>query len=161
MRRALALLCWPPLAVGLTACATAVSTSAFKGQQHEVAQTIANLQTDATAGEDKKICANDLASAVVARLGGASRCEAAIKSQLDQVDNLEVSVQSVTVGAGKPGGGGGKPGGAGKPGRAAKHGAPGLQTASARVKSIHSGKHAESTVSLVKEGGKWKISALG
>ncbi len=148
MRRALVLLCWPLIAVGLTACASAVSTSAFKGQQHEVAQTVADLQTDATAGEDKKICANDLASAVVARLGGASRCEAAIKSQLDQVDNLEVSVQSITLGPAKPGGAG-------------KRGAPGLATASARVKSIHSGKHAESTVSLVKEGGKWKISGLG
>jgi hypothetical protein len=149
MRRALALLCWPLLAVGLTACGTAVSTSAFKGEQHEVAQTVANLQTDATAGEEKKICANDLASAVVARLGGASRCEAAIKSQLGQVDNLEVSVQSVTLG------------GVAKPGVASKPGAPGLATASARVKSIHSGKHAESTVSLVKEDGKWKISTLG
>jgi len=149
MRRALVLVCSPLLAASLTACASAVSTSAFKGEQHEVAQTVANLQTDATAGEDKKICANDLASAVVARLGGASHCEAAIKSQLDQVDNLEVSVQSVTLG------------GAAKPGGAGKRGAPGLATASARVKSIHSGKHAESTVSLVKEGGKWKISGLG
>jgi hypothetical protein len=158
VRRALVLLCWPLFGVSLTACASAVSTSAFKGQQHEVAQAVANLQTDATAGEDKKICANDLASAVVARLGGASRCEAAIKSQLDQVDNLEVSVQSVTLGpAVKPV----KPGGAGKPRLTGKPGAPGLATASARVKSIHSGKHAESTVSLVKEGGKWKISALG
>lgn len=148
MRRALALLCWPLLGVSLTACATAVSTSAFKGEQHEVAQTVANLQTDATAGEDKKICANDLASAVVARLGGTSHCEAAIKSQLDQVDNLEVSVQSITLGAAKPGG-------------AAKRGAAGPETATAKVKSIHSGKHAESTISLVKEGGKWKISALG
>jgi hypothetical protein len=154
MRRALALLCSPLLGVSLTACATAVSTSAFKGQQHEVAQTVANLQTDATAGEDKKICANDLASAVVARLGGTSRCEAAIKSQLDQVDNLEVSVQSVTLGPAKPGA-------AGKHGGAGKSGAAGLATANAKVKSIHSGKHAESTVSLVKEGGKWKISALG
>jgi hypothetical protein len=155
MRRVPALLCWPLFAVGLTACGTAVSTSAFKGEQHEVAQTVANLQTDATAGEDKKICTNDLASAVVARLGGASRCEAAIKSQLDQVDNLEVSVQSVTLGSPA------KPRRASKPGGAGKRRAPSLATASARVKSIHSGKHAESTVSLVKEDGKWKISALG
>jgi hypothetical protein len=148
MRRVLALLCWPLLGVGLSACGAAVSTSAFKGQQHEVAQTLANLQADATASEDKKICANDLAGAVVAHLGGASRCEAAIKSQLAQVDNLEVSVLSVTLSAGKAGGGG-------------KPGAGGIATASARVKSIHSGKHAESTLSLVKEGGRWKISALG
>jgi hypothetical protein len=139
MRRPLALLCWPVLAVGLAACGTpATSTSAFKGERHEVAQTIADLQSDATAGEEKKICADDLASRVVARLGGAAGCERAVKSQLGEVDNVEVGVQSVQLGAGRA-----------------------LHTASARVKSIHSGKSRESTVLLVKEDGKWKISGLG
>lgn len=154
MRRALVLLspllaCAPLGALGLAACGAAVSTASFKGEQHEVAQTVANLQTDATAGEEQKICANDLASAVVARLGGTKGCEAAIKSQLGQIDNLELSVQSVTL---------------------ASHHAPSthdaktpsaIDTASARVKSIHAGKSKQSTVSLVKEDGKWKISALG
>jgi hypothetical protein len=139
-RRPLVLLCSPLLAVGLSACSAAVSTAAFKGEQHEVAQTVANLQSDATAGEEKKICANDLAGSVVARLGGASRCEAAIKSQLDQVDSLELSVRSVSLASNSKGG---------------------AKTASAEVKSIHSGKRRESTVSLVKEDGKWKISGLG
>jgi hypothetical protein len=145
MRRPpLALLCAPALTVALAACgASSVSTSAFKGQQRQVAQAVADLQADSTAGEAKKVCANDLASAVVARLGGASHCETAIKNALNQVDNLEVSVQSVHIASASP------------------HRKGALETASAKVRSIHSGKTRESTVSLVKEGSKWKVSGLG
>jgi hypothetical protein len=135
MRRPLALLCLPLTALALAGCGSAVSTSGFKGTEQEVAQTIANLQADATAAEQSKICANDLAAAVVTRLGGTKGCEAAIKSQLAQVDSLEVSVLSVKVAA------------AGT-------------TATAQVKSIHEGKSRASAMSLVKEGGKWKISGL-
>jgi hypothetical protein len=136
MRRHSALLCLPLSALALTACGSTVSTAGFTGERHEAAQTIANLQADATAAEEKKICADDLAAALVTRLGGAKRCEAAIKNQLAEVDNLEASVESVQVAAGG-------------------------KTATARVKSIHEGKNATSAVSLVKEGGKWKISGTG
>jgi hypothetical protein len=136
MRRPLALLCLPLFATLLTACGSTAAKAPFTGEKHEVAQTIANLQTDATAAEQKKICADDIAAAVVARLGGSKRCEAAIKSQLAEVDNLETSVKSVDVTA------------VGK-------------TATAQVKSIHEGKTTTSSVSLVKEGGKWKISGVG
>jgi hypothetical protein len=136
MRRPLALLCAPLCAVTLTACASTVSTTGFKGASQQVAQTIANLQTDVTAGAQKKICANDLAAATVARLGGSKGCEAAIKSQLTQVDSFEVSVLSVKL---------------------AK-----IETsATAQVKSIHQGKSSLSSLSLVKEGAKWKISGAG
>jgi ribonuclease I len=136
MRRLLTLLCLSASALALAACATTVSTAGFKGQQHEVAQTISNLQADATAAEQKKVCANDLAAALVQKLGGAKGCEAAIKSQLTEVDSLEASVQSVTVAADG-------------------------ETATAQVKSIHEGKSRSSAVALVKEGGKWKIAGLG
>jgi hypothetical protein len=135
MRRPLALLCLPLFALALTACASTVSTAGFKGAEHEVAQTISNLQSDATTVEQKKICANDLAASVVKRLGGSKGCEAAIKHQLAEVTNLEVKVESVKLGAG-------------------------ATTATAQVKSIHEGKTKASTVSLVKEAGKWKVSAL-
>ncbi len=135
MRRPLALLCLPLLALALAGCGSAGSTSAFKGTEQQVAQTIANLQADATAAEQSKICADDLAAAVVTRLGGTKGCEAAIKSQLAQVDSLEVSVLSVKVAATGT-------------------------TATAQVKSIHEGKSRASAVSLVKEGGEWKVSGL-
>jgi hypothetical protein len=136
MRRPLALCCLPLSTLALAACGTSVSTAGFKGTQHEVAQTVSNLQADATAGEQGKVCANDLAAALVTRLGGKKGCEAAIKSQLAQVDSLEAGVESVAVAAGG-------------------------KTATAQVKSIREGKSRPSTVALVAEGGKWKISGLG
>jgi len=56
MHRPLALLCLPLSALALTACGNTVSTSSFKGPRREVAQTIANFQAAATAGEEKKLC---------------------------------------------------------------------------------------------------------
>lgn len=135
MRRLLALLCLPLCPLALAACgpASATSTSAFSGVKHEVAQRIADFQSHASGAEEKKICSEDLAASIVARLGGTHGCEEAIKRQLGQVDNLEVSIESIEV---------------------AKTGT----AASARVKSIYEGKARPSTLSLVKEAGKWKLA---
>jgi hypothetical protein len=136
MRRPLALLGLPLSAFALAACGTTVSTTSFKGAQREVAQTIANFQAAATSGEQKKICTEDLAAPLVARLGAAKGCEAAIKSQLAEVDSLDATVESVKLGAGG-------------------------RTATAQVKGVHEGKKTTSALALVEEGGKWKISGLG
>jgi hypothetical protein len=134
-RRGRALACAPLLALALYGCGSSVSTSAFKGADHEVAQTLSNLQSDATAGEQKKICQNDLATKVVASLGGQKACEQAIKDQLAQTDNLELSVQSIKID-------------------------PSGKTATAHVKSTYAGKSRAGTVTLVKEGGRWRVSAF-
>jgi Protein of unknown function (DUF3828) len=134
-RRVTGALCVVLVVLGLAACGNTVSTSAFKGEQHAVAETVSNLQSHATAGEQKKICADDLAGAVVNRLGGIKGCERAIKNQVAEIDSLEVKVQSIKLG-------------------------PGGKTATARVKSTYGGKSAERTVSLVKEAGKWKVSGV-
>jgi hypothetical protein len=136
MRRLLLLLCAPLAAVALTACASTVSTAGFKGAKQEVAQTVANLQADVTGGDQKKICANDMATATVARLGGAKGCEAAVKSQLAEVDSFEVSVLSVKLDAAET-------------------------SATAQVKSIRQGKSSPGSLSFIKEAGKWKISGVG
>jgi putative lumazine-binding protein len=134
-KRALALLCAPLLALGLSACAKTVSTTGFTGEAKVVAETIKNLQTDVTAGEQKKICQNDLASTLVKRLSSyPGGCEQAIKNQLPEVASFELSVESIKVNG---------------------------TTATARVKSIYSGKNRPATLTLVKEGSKWKISGLG
>lgn len=139
LKRAIALLCAPPLALGLSACAKTVSTSGFSGESKQVAQTIKNLQADVTAGEQKKICDNELASTLVTRLSsGKGGCQQAIKNQLAEVDSFEITVESIKLG-----------------------GTSAARTASAPVKSIYSGKNRPATLSLVKESGKWKISALG
>jgi hypothetical protein len=133
--RSRALACAPLLALALSACGSTVSTSAFKGEEKAVAQTIANLQSDATAGDQGKICNKDLAASVVKGLGGVKGCEAALKSQLTEIDNLEASVESVKIG-------------------------PSGTIATAMVKSVHEGKKRTSTVTLVKEGGRWKVAAV-
>jgi hypothetical protein len=139
LKRALVLLCAPLLALGVSACAKTVSTSGFNGEAKGVAETIKNLQSDVTAADQKKICKNDLASSLVTRLNSASGgCRQAVKDQVAEVDSFELSVDSIKLG-----------------------GTAAARTATARVKSIHSGKSRSSTLSLVKEGGKWKVSALG
>jgi hypothetical protein len=134
----LAVPCAALAALSLAACAQTVSTSHFKGEQREVAQAIANLQSDVTAADQQKICAQDLASAVVARLNTASGgCKQVIKNQLTEVDNLEVKVGSVLLSTGGS-----------------------TRSASATVASIYAGKTRTGTVFLLKENGKWKISGL-
>jgi hypothetical protein len=118
-----------------TACGmTTVSTGSFKGEQKAVAQRISNFQSDATGLNEQKVCHNDLASVVLARLKAAGgKCESALKTQLGEVDVFELKVESIALtGA----------------------------TASARVKSTWSGKSRFSTMRLVREGGAWKISGL-
>jgi hypothetical protein len=134
-KRASSLACAAALALGASACATAVSTSSFKGESKDVAQTIKNLQSDVTAGEQKKVCQNDLAHAVVAKLDSShGGCQQAIKDQLAEIGDFEVTIHSISVAG---------------------------ATATARVTSKYSGKSHSSTLSLLKEGGKWKVSALG
>ena len=126
------------MSVTPAACAGTTSTAGFKGEAHDVAQAISQLQSDATAGNEQKICANDLASAVVAHLSGThGGCEQAIKDQLAEVDNFEVHILEVKL-----------------------MGAGTRRTASVTVRSTYSGKTTLSTLSLVKEGGKWKVSGL-
>jgi hypothetical protein len=139
LTRALALFCAAPIALGLSACAKTVSTSGFKGEQQDVAKTVSNLQADVTAGNEKKLCSNDLSSSLVTKLNAApGGCEHAVKGQLAEIDGFDVSVQSIQLG-----------------------GASAHPTATAHVQSVYSGKKRSTTLSLVKEGGKWKISGLG
>jgi hypothetical protein len=128
----------PLLAVLLAACGSSVATTSFKGEEHEVAQAISNLQTNASAGNEQKLCADDLAATVVGTLNRApGGCNQAIKNQLAEIDNFEVSIHGVRV---------------------TSQGAH--PTATASVKSINAGKSRPSTVTLIKEAGRWKVSGL-
>jgi copper chaperone CopZ len=86
-----------------------------------------------TGREQKKLCRNDLAAVVGARLQSAGGCEAVVKKQLPQLDSLNLTIESISV-----------------------NGA----TATAKVKSTYSGKNRITTVALVKEGPRWKISGV-
>jgi len=134
-RRCLTLLSVPLCGFAVAGCGTQVSTANYRGEQHAVAQTISNLQADVTAGEQKKVCANDVSAAVVKRLGGTKGCETTIKTQLGQIDDLETKIQSIAV-------------------------ANGGKTATAHVKTGYAGKPRRGIVSLVKESSEWKISGV-
>ena len=138
LTRTLLLLCCAPPALGLGACAKSVSTSSFKGEQHDVAQTVANLQSDVTASDQKKICSRDLSSSLVKRLNAApGGCRRAVKDQLAEVDNLDLTVESVAV-----------------------HAAGAARSATAVVSSTFEGKKRRSTLSLTFESGSWKLSGV-
>jgi hypothetical protein len=109
------------LVIGLSACATTVSTSGYKGEAKGVAEAIKNLQSDVTAAEQKKVCNNDFAASVVKSLSASSGgCQQAVKKQLAEIASFEVDVQSIQITS---------------PGR----------TASAKVKSKYSGKISAAT----------------
>ena len=66
------------------------------------------------------------------------RCRRVVKDQLTEIDSTDMKVESVTLAQGA---------------------AP--RSAAARVRSVYSGKRRFSTLSLLKEGGRWKIARLG
>jgi hypothetical protein len=134
MRRAAASLCLLLCALGASACGTTTSTAGFKGAEHEAAQTIADLQSDITSSERKKICERDLAAPVVAKLGGVKSCETVVKNRLSEIDNTELTVEKVNVQGDK---------------------------ATAQVKSVYGGKKQIRSVTLAKEGSRWRITAIG
>jgi hypothetical protein len=126
-------LCALALALGASACGETASTNGYKGESHKVAETVSNLQTDATALNQQKVCENDLAAVLTARLGGKQECQTHLKNQLREIDALTMSIKSIEVNGNK---------------------------ASARVKSTYSGKSRLTTLLLVKEGSRWKVSGV-
>lgn len=133
-KRAVLIALAPFVAAGVAACGSTVSTGSYKGASAAVAQRIGDFQSDVTAGEDKKLCDQDLAAAVSTRLQAAGgSCQQALKNQLGAIDNYELAVESIAV-----------------------HGT----SATARVKSTWSGKQRTTTMGLVKEGDTWKVATL-
>jgi hypothetical protein len=122
-------------ALTLAACGTTTgSTSSFTGAKKGVAEAISSFQSDATSLDAAKICKEELAASVVSRLTTkGAKCEKSIKTALEEVDTYTVAVKSIEI-----------------------KGA----SAVAKVKSTVYGKEQPGTMSLVKEGGKWKVADL-
>ncbi len=132
--RPLAALALAGFLLAMGGCGEAVSTSSFSGESKNVAQTLSDFQKDATAGDEEKLCQRDLAATLTSPLkkaGGTGGCQAALKEQLKQVDALNLTVQKISIKG---------------------------TSAQAQVKSTWSGKNRISTLSLVKEGARWKIA---
>jgi Putative lumazine-binding len=134
MKRSCSLIAVPLLALGVAACGSVVSTGNFKGEAHAVAQRISDFQADVTAASEQKLCRVDLSRAARARLNvSGGTCTQALKHQLGSIDSYELTVEKITVSG---------------------------TTATARVKSVWSGKLRSTTLALVKEGSIWRIAGI-
>lgn len=124
---------------GLSACGTGtVSTSKFAGASRSVGQTVSDLQNDAQTHNQKRLCQQDLASNVVAALGTAGHtCTGVLTKQLGELDVFDLTLESVSFrnGASPP-------------------------TAAAVVKDTQNGKPHLDTLTLVRQGVRWKVSGI-
>lgn len=134
MRAPLAALGALCVALGVAACGETTSTGSYKGESKKVAETISDLQSDATSVSASKVCGRDLAASVVKKLeADGTTCKKVLEGQLKEIDTYAMKVESISVKG---------------------------TSATAEVKSTWSGKERIHEVAFVKEGGRWKISGL-
>lgn len=106
----------------------------LRGEQRLVAQAIEDLQDAATEGDEERICRELLAEDLAERLGGPGQeCEPTVRDALDNTDTTDLTVRAVTVRG---------------------------TTATARVEAERGDADRVTTVGLVKEGARWRISRL-
>jgi hypothetical protein len=106
----------------------------LRGEQRLAAEAVEDLQDAASQGDEDRICRELLAEALAERLGGTGReCERSVRDALENTDTTDLSVRSVRVSG---------------------------TTATARVKAERGDADRVTTVGLVKEGARWRISRL-
>jgi ABC-type oligopeptide transport system substrate-binding subunit len=110
------------------------STSKFKGDQRQAAQTIEDLEAAANDGNETKICNELLSRALSGRLAahGAS-CPVATKAAVKDADSVGMTVDQVRINGDR---------------------------ATARVTLDRGNKDRVVNMQLVREGGRWKIAEL-
>ena len=125
-------------AVALAGCTTQTtsddSSGKFTGDQRLVANTIEDFESAASKGDQDQICRELLAKPLIetyAKQGGT--CEKAVDGALKDADSFGLTVESVSIADGK---------------------------ATARVKSDRGKKDIVQSMTLVKEGPGWRISAF-
>jgi hypothetical protein len=110
------------------------STSKFRGDQRLVANTVEDFESAASKGDQDKICRDLLAKALVqqyAQRGGT--CEKAVDGALKDADSFDLTVEKVTISG---------------------------QEATATVKADRGKKDINQSLTLVRQGAGWRISAF-
>jgi Putative lumazine-binding len=124
-------------AAALAGCGTVAPRSAttVTGESASVQDAINSFQSAAQSRDTSKLCKQILAPALAAKLkdsGGG--CTHVIGNQLDEVDNYNLTIESITVNG---------------------------TSAHARVKSTSNGKDHFDNLLLTKVGSSWRIAGLG
>ena len=113
---------------------TSDSAGDFRGAQRQAAQTIEDLESAASDGNQAKICRDLLSRALAGRLASGGRaCPATVDAALKDTDSFGLTVESVRVNGDR---------------------------ATARVKLETGTNDRRATISLVREGGRWRIAGL-
>jgi hypothetical protein len=127
------------VAVALAGCTTQStskdSSGKFRGDQRLVANTVEDFESAASKGDQDQICRNLLAKALVGQIaqhGGT--CEKAVDGALKDTDSFGLTVEKVSITGSR---------------------------AVARVKADRGKNDVLRTLTLVKEGPGWRISAFG
>jgi Putative lumazine-binding len=112
------------------------SSGDFKGEARLVANTIEDLQSAGSKGDQDEICRDLLARELVRRLarGRSGGCERTVDDALKDTDAFDLTVRSVNVRG---------------------------TTATARVKQETGDRDRADTLTLVREGRGWRISSFG
>jgi hypothetical protein len=126
------------LVTALAGCAQQeTSVNSFKGSEKDVAQVIADLQSDAQGRKPEVICSDVLSRALADKLkaSGGNDCTAEMEKIAGDADDYKLEVTDVAING---------------------------STATAKVESRKGGKtDAETTFSLVREDGDWRLNDLG
>jgi len=87
------------VALGVAGCTTAnTSSSKFTGAKAQVAQVVADLQQAGQRKDAQKICTQIISQDLVRQLSDAgTSCQAEMKKAVDDADDYDLNVQSVTV----------------------------------------------------------------
>jgi putative lumazine-binding protein len=110
------------------------SAGDFRGAQRQAAQAIEDLESAASDGDQAKICRDLLSRALAGRLASSGRsCPATVDEALKDTDSFDITVESVRVNG---------------------------ERATARVKLETGDDDRRATISLVREGNRWRIASF-
>jgi hypothetical protein len=125
------------LAVAVGGCSltptSSSSTAGFTGPKAPIATALNLFASDSSSGNGADLCKNVFATAVRKRLNQVGNCTKSVDDQLKTTDDFTLTVEAIKVtGA----------------------------NASAQVLTIHDRKKVISTVTLVRQGGTWRVDSI-
>lgn len=125
------------LALTLGGCSltpsSSANTSGFTGTKATIATKINQLASDVSSSDGLDICENVLATSVRAKLNKVGSCQTIIKNQIKTIDDNTITIEKISLAG---------------------------TTATATVQSTVNGKKVDSSMTLAKQSGGWRIATI-